>query len=119
MKISSKNGKNSELSRCSKIGFEDFFKRYFYFSFDIFISTSRTTLMFLPTHSLMFGECLRYLQSVLKMIFTILESFEVNISSKNGKNSELSRCSKIGFEDIFRDIFTFPLIFSFLRVVRL
>ena len=27
MKISSKNGKNSELSRCSKIGFEDFFKR--------------------------------------------------------------------------------------------
>ena len=69
MKISSKNGKNSDLSRRSKIGFDDFFKRPFYVSFDIFISTSRTTLIFLPTHSLMFGECFRYLQSVLEMIF--------------------------------------------------
>ena len=51
-----------------------FFKRYFYVSFDIFISTSRTTLISLPTHSLIFGECLRYFQSVLKMIFTILEA---------------------------------------------
>ena len=30
VKIFSKNEKNSEPSRCSKIGFEDFFKRYFY-----------------------------------------------------------------------------------------
>ena len=64
-----KKWKNSDLSRCSKISFEDFFKRYFYVCFDIFISTSRTTLIFLPTHSLMFGECFWYLQSVLKMSF--------------------------------------------------
>ena len=69
MKISSKNGENADFSKRTEIGFDDFFKRSFYVSFDIFISTSRTTLIFLPTHSLMFGECFRYLQSVLKMIF--------------------------------------------------
>ena len=46
-----------------------FFKRLFYVSFDIFISTSRTTLIFLLAYSLMLGECSRYLQRVLKMIF--------------------------------------------------
>ena len=61
--ISSKNGKHSDLSRCVKLGFEDFFKRYFSFSFDIFISMSRTTLISLLIHSLMFEECFKYLQS--------------------------------------------------------
>ena len=35
MKISSKNGRKSDFSRRSKIGFDDFFKRSFYVSFDI------------------------------------------------------------------------------------
>ena len=77
MKISSKNGKNSDLSRHSKIGFDDFFKHSFYVSFDILISTSRTTLIFWQTHSLMFEECFRYLQCVFKMIFMLLKRFEI------------------------------------------
>ena len=61
--------KNADFSRRTEIGFDNFFKRFFYVSFDIFISTSRTTLIFLPTYSLMLGECYRYLQRVLKFIF--------------------------------------------------
>ena len=46
-----------------------FLKAIFYVSFDIFISTSRTTLIFSPKHFLMFGKCFQYLQHVFKMIF--------------------------------------------------
>ena len=46
-----------------------YFKRPFYVFFDIFISTSRMTLNVLPIHSLMFEDCFRYLQSLLKIIF--------------------------------------------------
>ena len=64
-----KNWQKSKSFEMLQNRFWRLFKRPFYVSFDIFISTSRTTLIFLPTHSLMFGECFRYLQSVLKMIF--------------------------------------------------
>ena len=75
MKISFKNGKNSDLSRRFKIRFGDFFKRHFYVSFDILISMSRMAVIFLLTESLMFEECFRYLQRVLKMIFHASEAF--------------------------------------------
>ena len=54
-----------------------------------------------------------------KWFFTILESFEVKISWKKWKKSYFSSCSKIGFEEFLSDKFTFSVIFSFLRVVRL
>ena len=43
----------------------------------------------------------------------------MKISSKNGGNSDFLRdTTKSGLETFLSDIFTFPLIFSFLRVVR-
>ena len=100
-----KKWKKSDLSTCSKIGLEDSFKRYFYVSFDIFISTGRTTLIFLPMHSLMLGKCFRYPQRVLKMI-----SHNSGVSwseslLKKWKKSDLSRCFKIGLEDFFKRYF--------------
>ena len=72
-----------------------YFKLPFYVSFDIFISTSRTTLIFLPTHSLMFEECFRYLQSVLKIIFHPSGVVWNENLQKKGKNSDLSRRFKM------------------------
>ena len=46
----------------------EIFKSTFYDSFNIFISTCRTTLICLPTNSLKLGEYFAYLQRVLKMI---------------------------------------------------
>ena len=109
-----KTGENSDLSRCSKIRFDDFFKRAFDASFDIFVSTSRTILNFFTTHSLMFGKRFRYLQCALKVIFTILEPFKIIISSEMEET--------LFFRDNPKSVLTiflmFPLIFSFLRVVR-
>ena len=62
-------GIRSNRYRTTVLCKQPFFKRFFYVSFDIFISTSRTTIIFLQTHSLMLAECSRYLQRVLKFIF--------------------------------------------------
>ena len=99
--------KNSDLSRCSKIGFDDFFKRLFYVSFDIC-----TTLIFLPTHSLMFGECFKYLQSVLKMIFhnsgvVWNETIKGNVKNRLKKSSKpiLEHLERSEFFPFFEEIF--------------
>ena len=82
-----------------------FFKRYFYVFFDIFLSTCRTTLIFSPTHSLMFGECFGYLESVLKIISHNSGVFWSENLLKKWKKSDLSRSSKIGLEDFFKRYF--------------
>ena len=76
VKISFRNARMAEFSRWFKIDFEDFFRSPFDVSFDIFISACRRTIDILlqlfgydSKYFLMFGDCLKYLQRVLKMIF--------------------------------------------------
>ena len=56
MKISSNKRQKFKSFEMLQNQFRRLFKHFFYASFDIFIFTNRTSLMFLPTHSLMFGE---------------------------------------------------------------
>ena len=88
-----------------------FFKRYFYVSFDILISMSRTVLIFLLTHPLMFGECSR------NLLFMLLP-FEMKISFKNGKNSDLWRRFKIMSGDFFERHFYVFLISKGFRSMK-
>ena len=92
MKISLKNVQNTDFSRCFKIEFGHFFKLHFYVSFNIFISTCRMIIIFLPTYSLILGECFRYLQRVLEMIFDdscALWSENLLQKCKNGRIFEM------------------------------
>ena len=80
----------------------------------------RTTLIFLPTHLLMFGECFRYLQSVSKMIFhNSGVVWSENLLKKMEKIQNFRDAPKSVLKTFLSNNFTFPLIFSFLRVVRL
>ena len=58
------------------------FWNIFQFPGIISTSTCRMTIIFLPTYSLMLGECFRYLQRVLKVLF---DTSEALWSEKIGK----------------------------------
>ena len=50
----------------------------------------------------MLGECFRYLQRVLKVIFDASEALWSENLGKNDEKSEISKCSKINFGDFFK-----------------
>ena len=111
--------KESEFSRCFKPHFGCFFKLPFYVSFDIFISTCRTTLIFLLTYSLKLGEYLRYLERGLKIIFHASRAIrKQNFLHKWKKNQNFRDASKRILDAFLSSLFTFSSIFSFLRVAQ-
>ena len=61
VKVLVKNCQKWEIVTSSKLLFYSRFLRNFHFSYDIFISTCRTSLIFLSTYSLEFRECFEYL----------------------------------------------------------
>ena len=90
VKVFVKNCQKWEFVTSSKLLFYSRFLRNFHFSYDIFISTCRTSLIYLLTYSLDVIECVEYPQRDPKILFR--NSTAVWSESLGEKLSKLRKC---------------------------